>query len=122
MSTWTKQLLKGSAATVAALWLVATPYAASAQWWEAEEAYGETEEGFADYGYYDNYGYGTGEGLAEDETGYGYDYDDEVSLGGDEEEGFGEEEGGLFGGEEGVEEGGYYTENFEDEEEYDGWF
>lgn len=119
MTAWKTRLLKGSTALAAAAWLLMTPHAALAQWWEDESAYeeGSSEGLFTENEYYDDYSYNDGEVAGTGELPYG---DEEVAIG--EREGIGTGLGYAGEGEgEEREYGGYYDEEFE-ENEWGDWF
>lgn len=106
MSDWKIRLSRSGTAALAALWLIAAPQTAAAQWWEDEEAY-------------------------EEEVTLGEDED----VGGVGDDGAGVDGQGVFGETEETAPGedarefwrtepydGYYATVFEDEEEWGGWF
>lgn len=113
MAEWRNHFGKGAAA-LAALWLIAAPYAASAQWWEDEEAY--EEGGFSDLENYEDYGLDN-EGAAalsdprdRSEIGEGAEQEDQIALGEEERE-FWRQDSYA----------GYYDNAF-DSSEWDDWF
>jgi len=112
------RLWQGGLAALAALWLCAAAQPAGAQWWEDEEAFGETEAGL---GYGESYG-------ENDDYDYDYQFDDEQSFSPGLEEGFGEDEDATLGAEGFGDDRGFYNEGEEyyatdfGSDEYEGWF
>ncbi|WP_119681625.1 hypothetical protein [Indioceanicola profundi] len=117
MNGWRLDLKRTGAAALTAIWLIAVPQSASAQWWEDEGAFAEGEQNFGS-----GWAGDEEDGLFQDEgaldTGEAFGGDDEIALG-DEEDGWLGENDAEFGDEDSY--GGYYEEDFETGEWGD-WF